>query len=125
MINLFESSCWKFYDGAAAQLALGLHQEASDCAFAARQALLYQVFGLGNVLWGGLEFAKHISSYFLIRLSCEANLDDLAAGFCKLCRQGGLWDFLLFIIYISVVHGRVKDALIDANRVIIVKFIIA
>ena len=125
MIDLFESSCRKFYDVAAAQLALRFDQEAGNCPFAALQALIYQFLGLGNALGGSLQLAEHISSCFLIWLSIEANLDDLAPSFRKFCRQGGLRDFLFLIEYISVVHGSVQYVSVDAYGVIVVKLIVA
>ena len=49
----------------------------------------------------------------------------MAPSLGKLRRQGCLRDFLLFLKHISIVHGSVKDAFIDADGVIIIKFIIA
>ena len=125
MVDLFIPVCRKIYNGAAAQLSLGPQQEAGGRTLVARQALLYQVFGLCSAPRGCREPAEHLNSGLLVRLSREAHLDSLTIGFCELRRQGRLRELLFLVEDICVGHSLVQDASIDLDGVIVIELIIA
>ena len=125
MVNLFISVRRKVDNGAAAELALGPQQEAGGRTLVARQALLYQFFGLYSALRGCREPTEHLSSCLHVRLSREAHLDSLTIGFGELGRQGRLRELLFLVEDICVGHRLVQDASIDLDWVIIVELIIA